>query len=40
MKLSQLRQLIKEELEAAIQEESYTPVDEVGKFFVVKRSYR
>jgi Arc/MetJ-type ribon-helix-helix transcriptional regulator len=37
MKLSQLRQLIKEELEAVIQEESYTPVDEVGKFFVVKR---
>ena len=37
MKLSQLRQLIKEELETAMQEEPYTPVDEVGKFFVVKR---
>jgi len=37
MKLNQLRQLIKEELEAAIQQEEYTPVDEVGKFFVVKK---
>jgi Arc/MetJ-type ribon-helix-helix transcriptional regulator len=36
MKLNQLRQLIKEELEA-IQQEEYTPVDEVGKFFVVKK---
>ena len=36
MKLNQLRQLIKEELKA-IQQEEYTPVDEVGKFFVVKK---
>ena len=36
MKLNQLRQLIKEELEA-IQQEEYTPIDEVGKFFVVRK---
>jgi len=37
MKLHQLRQLIKEELETVMQEEAYNPVDEVGKFFVVKK---
>lgn len=36
MKLNQLRQLIKEEIEA-IQQEEYTPIDEVGKFFVVRK---
>jgi hypothetical protein len=36
MKLNQLRHLIKEELEA-IQQEEYTPIDEVGKFFVVRK---
>jgi len=36
MKLNQLRQLIKEELEE-IQKEEHTPIDEVGKFFVVRK---
>jgi hypothetical protein len=36
MKLNQLRQLIKEELKE-IQQEGYTPIDEIGKFFVVKK---
>ena len=36
MKLNQLRQLIKEELEE-IQKEEHTPIDEIGKFFVVKK---
>lgn len=36
MKLSDLKQLIKEELEN-ITKEKYSPVDEIGKFFVVKK---
>jgi len=36
MKLSDLRKLIKEEL-SNIQEEAYTPVDDIGKFFVAKK---
>ena len=36
MKLVDLRKLIKEEL-ANIQEEAHNPVDEIGKFFVVKK---
>jgi len=36
MKLTDLRKLIKEEL-ANIQEEAHIPVDEIGKFFVVKK---
>jgi hypothetical protein len=39
MKLNQLRQLIKEELKE-IQQEGYTPIDEIGKFFVVKKPER
>jgi len=37
MKLHQLRQLIKEELETVMQEEAYNPADEVGRFYVVKK---
>jgi hypothetical protein len=36
MKLSDLKQLIKEELENITKEE-YTPEDEIGKFFVVRK---
>lgn len=36
MKLSDLKQLIKEELEQITREE-YTPEDEIGKFFVVRK---
>jgi hypothetical protein len=37
MKLSDLKQLIKEELENITKEE-YSPVDEVGKFYVVEKA--
>ena len=36
MKLTDLRKLIKEEL-LNIQEEAYTPIDDIGKFFVAKK---
>jgi hypothetical protein len=37
MKLSDLKQLIKEELENITKEE-YSPVDEIGKFYVVEKA--
>jgi hypothetical protein len=37
MKQSQLRQLIREEIQNAIQEKNTEVVDEIGKFFVVKK---
>jgi hypothetical protein len=37
MKKSELRQLIKEELENTLQEEVNEPIDEIGKFFIVEK---
>ena len=37
MKQSQLRQLIREEIQNVIQEKNIDVVDEIGKFFVVKK---
>ena len=37
MKRSELRKLIKEELEATLQEEANEPTDEIGKFYIVEK---